>query len=41
MMSSLFGNMVSGYLGVLCARWSSEELFVLLTVLGIFGGAAM
>lgn len=41
MLLTLFGNVVSGYLGVVCAQWTSDQLFVLLTVLGIGGSAAM
>jgi POT family proton-dependent oligopeptide transporter len=39
LMSSVIGNVLSGFLGVLLARMTSEELFQSLAVLGICVGA--
>ena len=41
MLFTLFGTVVSGYLGVACAQWTSEDIFVMLTALGIGGSAVM
>lgn len=39
--SSFLGNLLSGYIGILYTRWTHEEFFLLLTVLGIGTGVAM
>jgi POT family proton-dependent oligopeptide transporter len=40
-LSSFLGNFLSGAIGVLYTRWSSEAFFTLLTVLGVGAGVAM
>lgn len=40
-LSSFFGNVLSGYIGVLYTMWPKEAFFGLLTVLGFGSGAAM
>jgi POT family proton-dependent oligopeptide transporter len=41
MLSSFFGNFLSGLIGVLYTRWSAEAFFVLLTCLGVGSGIAI
>ncbi|HEY8944757.1 MAG TPA: peptide MFS transporter [Polyangiaceae bacterium] len=40
-LSSFLGNFLSGAIGVLYTRWSSEAFFTLLTLLGVGAGVAM
>jgi POT family proton-dependent oligopeptide transporter len=40
-LSSFFGNILSGYIGVLYTKWPKEGFFGLLTFLGIAAGSAM
>jgi proton-dependent oligopeptide transporter, POT family len=40
-LSSFLGNFLSGAIGVLYTRWSSEAFFLLLTVLGVGAGVAI
>ena len=41
LMSSFFGNFLSGAIGILYTRWSKEGFFLLLTLLGLGSGVAM
>lgn len=41
LLSSFFGNILSGYIGVLYTTWGKTEFFILLTVLGVATGLVM
>ncbi len=41
LLSSFFGNFLSGAIGVLYTRWSNQAFFALLTLLGVGAGLAM
>ncbi len=40
-MSSFFGNILSGYIGILYTRWTPTNFFLLLTALGVAAGLAI
>jgi len=40
-MSSFFGNILSGYIGILYTKWTATNFFLLLTALGVAAGLAI